>query len=192
AGPSEWRRWFGGPWKDRAEVVAYAISDTSTSDDVVVNLASLTDDGESLDAVLRHEFGHVVSLLGTDYGDDVLTEGFAEYVEENGAPIARYVEIPYVRAYLNAHSWSGNPDDLDRHLFDSNPVTGGAAYGIGYLTWRCIESQYGLPKMIAFAGEAVHYGQPHDAAARNALGVPWSSVTKTCDAFVRHAVGLAA
>jgi hypothetical protein len=187
ADQSEWRTWFGGAARD---AVAYAYNDSRSTDVVVVDDALIGGGAYSLAEDLKHEFGHVVSLLGSTFHyDDVMTEGFAEYVEETGRSISQYYRIDDVRAWLPSHRWSGNPDDLDANLDSSDVLTASAAYGVGYLTWRCLQSTYGPAKTMAFAGSAIHYGENHDTAARESLGVPWSTVTKICGRYVRDAAG---
>jgi hypothetical protein len=187
ADPKEWRTWFGG--EVTAGELGYEYDNTRSSAIVVVNISALPGSGVTLRQVLQHEFGHVVTLFGLTHrgDDDVLTEGMAEYVEENGQPVSRYYRIDDVRSYLQSHSWNGNPDSLDKLIGGDDASADSAAYGIGYLTWRCIATTYGQAKMTAFAFSTVHYGDNHDTAARKALGVPWASVNAACAAYIRNA-----
>ena len=84
AGPSDWKKWFGGS-EDWA--IGYAIPVSDERSDIVLRAAELS--GGYAESVMKHEMGHVATLAGRDYRDYNgenwwLTEGIAEYVEWDG------------------------------------------------------------------------------------------------------------
>jgi hypothetical protein len=84
AGPDEWGRWYGP--LDRTEVLGIAVQVGQTASPVVLNYTAI-EPGE-LSYVLRHELGHVNTLLGARYPGlrDVLVEGIAEYMPTTDGP----------------------------------------------------------------------------------------------------------
>jgi hypothetical protein len=188
ADPAQWRTWFGGAGVGaQRDVLGYENADSRSSSVVVLNMAAIRASGESIEAVMRHEFGHVVSLLGADYRDDTaITEGIAEYVEEDGRPIAQYEQLPAVADYLRSHRWNGDPSQLDQYIYVNNENSN-AAYGIGYLTLRCLASRYGQTTMFDFVTATLHDGQIDDDAAPTVFGRSWKQVYGGCESYVRQA-----
>lgn len=188
ADPAQWRTWFGGAGVGaQRDVLGYENADSRSSSVVVLNMAAIRASGESIEAVMRHEFGHVVSPLGADYRDDTaITEGIAEYVEEDGRPIAQYEQLPAVADYLRSHRWNGDPSQLDQYIYVNNENSN-AAYGIGYLTLRCLASQYGQTTMFDFVTATLHDGQIDDDAAPKVFGRSWKQVYGGCESYVRQA-----
>jgi hypothetical protein len=188
ADAKQWRTWYGGR-VDATSVLAYAILSSRSSDIVVVNWDLAQRETLPLEDLLRHEFGHVVTMLGRPVpgDDDVLTEGIAEYIREDGRPLSHFDRLASVGDYLRSHAWNGDPTVLDSKIGDVNLAD--AAYGIGFLFWRCIASHYGSAKLFEFVGATVHNRPTSlDAAARSALGDAWTKVTAGCAPYVRNAV----
>jgi hypothetical protein len=63
ANPSEWRSWIAGS-PGRNDILAYAASPSTSSEVVVVDMALMDQDVTPMDSLLRHEFGHVVTVFG--------------------------------------------------------------------------------------------------------------------------------
>jgi hypothetical protein len=191
AGPAEWQNWFNGQPQYGGEILAYAINDSRSSDIVVVNDARARASGLSLETLLQHEFGHVVTLLGaqSDIADNVLTEGLAEYIAYDGQPLSDFPRLGDLGYYLNIHRWNGDPMSLDDSIYSDDTVTASAAYAIGFLTWRCIAARYGPARTRTFMSDAVHEQQPVDYSAHDAFGVSWAQVNRACAPFIRGAAG---
>jgi len=181
AGPTEWDTWYHST-KPKRDALGYAIETSRSSQSVVVKSTDVPD--AKLDLVLGHEFGHVVSLLGDSYGYDYLQEGFAEFVEEDGRPVNTYYRLDDVRRFLRSGGWDGDIDHI--HPYAAG-LEGTAGYGLGYLTWRCIQSQYGDDTMWTFARQAFRVYQPPDAAAQQVFGQPWPTVKAACASYIRAA-----
>jgi hypothetical protein len=151
-----------------------------------LNVARIGRSDLPLVEVLTHEFGHVVTLLGGHGAttSHLLTEGIAEYIEEDGRPIRSYYRFADVRDYVRSGQFDGDLDRLDG-LFATDDSS--VMYGMGYLTWRCIESRYGQEKLLAFAGDLFQrgYGPAH---AETDLGEPWDAVERACASYIRSAV----
>ena len=180
ADASQWRAWFGG--ESWANAIGYAFPTTFTSDVVVINYPEIS--AAYLPIVLRHEFGHVATLIGAAQATvGYLAEGMAEFVEEDGRPISQYLRLEDVRYFLNHHHWDGDLDKIDTYADDVDIAN--ASYGMGYLTWRCIQKYYGDTKMWAFAGEVLRNFGDGPTSSPKTLGAPWSKVKSQCASFIR-------
>ena len=186
ADESEWRRWYGGPGKD-ADVLGFALTNSLSSVPVVLNYTHIS--AEDLSSVLRHEFGHVATLIGTLGGRDYLTEGIAEYVEEHGQPVASYHRLGDLRRYLRSGAWDGDIDSAKLAVYSDAPGESSAAYAVGYLTLRCIANRYGEKAMFTFVDHTVRRASGPAEAAPTALGRAWSAVKRTCGAYIRTVAG---
>jgi hypothetical protein len=187
AGPTEWKNWFNG--SPGIHTLAYATNDSQSSDIVVVNDALMHSTGEDLELLLRHEFGHVVTLLGGESeDDDVLTEGLADYIAYDGQPLSNYERLDELGEYLGSHQWGGDPRALDKSIFSDDPVTANAAYAMGFLTWRCVAAKYGPAKTRTFMADAVHEQFTIDFSTREAFGTTWAQISRACAPYIRGAV----
>jgi hypothetical protein len=189
ANPTEWNTWFGrSPRTDSRETLGVAVQTSQTSEMVMINMTLVDEDRESLTDVLRHKFGHVVTLLGRgdpDFGASLLVEGIADYIEEDGRPIGSYPRLDVFRYYVRSGRWNG---DLDRaeELFDGDLTRRNVGYALGYLTWRCIADRYGTVKMLDIAGDAL-FDTP-SRYAKPDLGEAWVDVKRACASYIRAAV----
>lgn len=184
AGPSEWKKWYGGELPEWS--VGFATTVSRDRMEVVLNLNEIQAD--YVDEVLRHELGHVATLSSDDYADDSnfwLVEGMAEYVQESDRSVSRYDGRYAVRRYLESGKWDGDvavgapaPTATDWQV--------AAHYGIGYYAVRRMAERFGRAKMVTFFSEMVlNRGGTLDAAARTAFGVSWSNVNTDCAKYVR-------
>jgi hypothetical protein len=186
AGDAEWSRWFSSPPKDD-DVLGYALTTSASSIPVVLRYPSI--EPQRLEAVLRHEFGHVVTLLGAPYNiRTYLTEGVADYVVYAGQPLPAYDRRSDVAAFMRTDAWNGDIDQAGGKVYGQG-LERSAAYGIGFLVLRCITDRYGEQAMFDFVTRDVRDGDDRDAAARAALGTPWAGVKEACTRFIRTAVG---
>jgi hypothetical protein len=187
ADSQQWRTWFGGEAaSSQREILGYEFADSRSSSVVVINYTRIGPTGASLSAVMRHEFGHVISLLGADSrADTAITEGIAEYIEEDSRPIGDYEQLPAVADYLRTHQWNGDPAQLDQYIYEDNENSN-AAYGIGYLTLRCLTAQFGQGTMFDFVAATVHDGQEDEVASFKVLGQPWLGVFSACLSYIRE------
>ncbi len=183
ANRSEWQRWFGGI-DDKPNILGYAMETSESADTVMLNY-SRAKRGE-LPELIRHEFAHVLTLLGGPANvDDYLVEGIAEYVAENHAPVRSYGRLYDVRSLLRRGKWR----TIENTSIDGGSRDMSAGYGIGYLTWRCIAQRYGEERMLTFADHILRTSESPTEAAPATLGVTWPKVVSTCTSYVRSAAG---
>jgi len=188
AGPSDARSWFGGGLEHST---GEAIGLSATDIEVMVVLPAA---GQSryagpgrLGTVIQHEMGHVVTLYGDDQdtGHDSFIEGIAEFIAYNGHSNWAAYRLDNTREYLQSGKWSGNCY-LTKEIESDDVLTGSAAYGIGYLTFKRLASKYGTTKMLDFWGGVERDGLTADQAARKTFGVSWKSVNADCASYIRR------
>lgn len=185
AGPSEWKKWYGGSLPSWS--VGYATSVNRNLMEVVLNFEEIQT--SYLDEVLRHEFGHVATLTADNnvgQNDFWLVEGIAEYIQEKGRPVSRYDGRYAVQRYLNSGKWDGDVNVAEPT--GSTPDSQVAAkYGIGYYAVRRIAERFGEAKMIEFfTGVVLSGGRTLDQYARSVLGASWANVNADCAKYVRR------
>jgi hypothetical protein len=188
AGRSEWTTWFGNP---ASWALAYTIPTSHSSQEVVLNGEIAANKPSAVRGALRHEFGHVTTLLGSEpfiagmLGDRALwIEGIANLIAEDGSPVSDYRGLGTARKFLQSGQFAGDLDALQVQWSrgDTGPV-----YSLGYLTWRYIDDTYGRAKTIALATELFRtLGTTVDDAMRTALGTSWSEVEPACVAYIRN------
>jgi hypothetical protein len=188
APPAQWRSWFGGMDSD-TDVLGYALSTSETSEVVVLNRDNI--ETNEMAHVLRHEFGHVSTLLGTDRNSGSIghfwVEGIAELVAQNGDPISSYLSIDYLRGYLRSGLFTGDLDNMDTTYWNTD--RSGVVYVMGFMTWQCINDTYGHAKVIDLARQLFRGPAKNiDEAAQSALGTPWSVLEPTCVSYIRSHV----
>jgi hypothetical protein len=187
AGPSEWKKWYGGDLPDWS--VGFATPVGSERMEVVLNANEIQN--SFLDEVLRHEMGHVATLPTDRYqhdGNFWLIEGIAEYIQESGRAVTRYDGRSAVRRFVNAGKWDGSVT-VSEPGEDAPDWQVAARYGIGYYAVRRMAERFGRAKMVAFFTAVVLEGNASlDAAARKAFGVSWSNVNNDCAKYVRRQV----
>jgi hypothetical protein len=152
---------------------------------VVLNVNRI--DSREVTELLRHEFTHVVTLVGVDrtYAQSWwLVEGIAEYVRVTGGrqPFDGATEV---RKYVHSGRWSGD-------VAMNAPTEGASAddvnarYGVAYLSVKRLAERYGEARMLAFFGAVVRDGSPLDEAARSVFGVAWTQIAADCARAVRE------
>jgi hypothetical protein len=188
AGPSDWKKWFGGSedWS-----IGYAIPVSEERSDIVLRAAEIS--GGYAESVMKHEMGHVATLAGRDYRDYNgenwwLTEGIAEYIEWDGRSVGSYDREQSARRFLREKKFTG---DLEKLVPDDDAPTWqiDAAYGLGYYATRCIADQYGHKKLMRFADQVLRGGRPSEAESPTILGADWATVTKRCLAYTKQKTG---
>jgi hypothetical protein len=187
AGPSEWKKWYGGELPEWSVGFATAISEDRM--EVVLNANEIQNG--YLDDVLRHELGHVATLSTDDYthdGNFWLIEGLAEYIQENGRPVGSYDGRAPVRRYLNSGKWNGSVNVPEPGAGTADWQVA-ARYGIGYYAVRRMAERFGQAKMMAFFTAVVlEGGTSLDTAAREAFGATWENVDADCARYIRRQV----
>jgi hypothetical protein len=188
APPAQWRSWFGGV-DSETDVLGYAVSTSQTSSVVVLNRDNIQTD--EMIHVLRHEFGHVSTLLGTDRGSTAIghfwVEGIAELIAQNGDPISSYISIDYARGYLRSGLFTGDLDNMDATYWNTD--RSGVVYVMGFLTWQCISDSYGHDKVVALAKQLFRGpAKTIDEATQAALGTSWSELEPACVSYIRSHV----
>jgi hypothetical protein len=185
AGPSDWKRWYGGDLPSWS--VGFATSVSNNRMEVVLNLGEIQ--ANYVDEVLRHELGHVATLSGDHHGTDSdfwLVEGIAEYIQESGRPVRRYDGRAAVSRYLDSGAWDGNVN-VPQPTSKTPDLQVAARYGIGYYAVRRMSERFGQAKMIEFFSAVVlKSGDTLDTAARKAFGVSWANVNADCARYVRR------
>ncbi|SCL20460.1 Peptidase MA superfamily [Micromonospora nigra] len=186
AGPREWKRWYGG--EQPSWSAGYAVPVGGDRHEVVVRADSHS--GADLEKLLRHELTHVASL--TEHGPTGasawwLVEGLAELAEADGEPADRHPRMAEVRR-LVGRGWKG---PLDRIAPDHDTADWrvSAAYGVSYLTVRCLADRFGEQRLFAFAKAVLHERRIPRQTAEEILGEPWSVVQDDCVAYVRRLAG---
>jgi hypothetical protein len=187
AGPSDWKRWYGGDLPSWS--VGFATSVSNHRMEVVLNLGEIQTN--YVDEVLRHELGHVATLSGDNHGtesDFWLVEGIAEYIQESGRPVNRYDGRSAVRRYLDSGAWDGKVN-VAQPTSKTSDLQVAARYGIGYYAVRRMSERFGQTNVIAFFSAVVlQPGITLDSAARKAFGVSWANVNSDCARYVRRQV----
>jgi hypothetical protein len=188
AGSSDAKSWFGG---GLAHSTGEAVGLSATDIEVMVVLPAATEPRYAgpgkLGTVIQHEMGHVVTLYGDDLntGHDSFIEGIAEYVAYNGHPSWAAYRLDNTRQYIDSGKWSGNCY-LTTEITSDDVLTGSAAYGIGYLTFKRLAAKYGTTKMLDFWGGVERDGLTADQSARKAFGVSWKIVNADCASYIRR------
>jgi len=188
AGHKESSVWFDGALKN---TIGEELSLSSDDNEVMVILPDVNEFGPSgLEIVMRHEMGHVATLLNDlqyNSTENTLVEGIAEYIAYAGHPDWGRSRFPDVHTYLRRGKWSGNCF-MTKEISSNDIVTSSAAYGIGYLMIVYLVAKYGLDKMFAFWDAVERNGRPIEGAATDTLGASWKTVNTGCAAYVRHRV----
>ncbi|GAA1761944.1 hypothetical protein [Luedemannella helvata] len=185
AGPSNWKEWYGEEAPDWAAAWAVPVDDHTS--EVVVRTDRVP--SSEMEGLLTHELTHVTSLAGAKYSSSRqwwMVEGIADYAEFLDRPVSAYDGLPAIRDMVN-DGWDGRVDVTPPT--ESSSLTDAAArYGIGFLAIRHIADKYGESKMMTFFGDVMHKGYSLDRAARDAIGMSWSSLNSECAAYIRSVV----
>lgn len=172
AGQPEWDTAVG----TNHEAAAFVDRTSESTAFVVIDATGIgADFGD--ECMLRHELGHVATLLGTlDTGDDWAVEGMAEYIAYAGRPVQSYELILDARWHVQHTGWTGRLD-LE---WSTDPDERFGFYAMGFLAMRCIGEKYGEPRLLNFFTEVVRRGESPAEASRSALNKPWDAVENTC------------
>jgi hypothetical protein len=189
-----WGRWYsGGP----AGADGYATPRGTVGVDVVVNMATLPDPNTAAGRaraihLLRHEFGHVITLYGippTDLqGSDLWEEGVAEYLAHSPRGAAASPRLAAVRRWANRADF---PTALDQIPLLPATATGeqrSAFYGLGHLAIDCLATRYGRAKMFAFYTKTSRDKTFDETASEAVFGQPWPTVQRQCMTAIRNTV----
>ncbi|WP_204014502.1 hypothetical protein [Virgisporangium aurantiacum] len=187
AGAAQWSTWHDGLGRYDA-ILGVAVPMSSIQIAVVLRMDRI--DPDELDATLRHEMGHVVTLFGEpdsptspNPANDWAGEGIAEYISRTGLPRATYPRLRSVRAYLRAGRWDGA---LPIHINTTDRQTADATYGLGYLVIGYLADTYGEPAMLRLVDDLLRNGASVTDAARTALGHDWPIVAAGIAAYLRQ------
>ncbi|AGL14749.1 hypothetical protein L083_1239 [Actinoplanes sp. N902-109] len=127
--------------------------------------------------LLKHELGHVSTLLGTLGGDaDWAIEGMAEYVAWEQTPMAAYRRKAAARALAGRTGWQGRLD----LPWSPAPADRVGYYAMAYLAVRCLASAYGKEQLLSFFTGVARNGRAPADVALTTLGVPWATAEATC------------
>lgn len=184
---SDFTKWYRLP--NTGDELGLAVQVSADDIQVLINVPDAADPakGDGLQAVIQHELGHVVTLLGEQtLGDDSFIEGIAEYIAHAGQPVST-IWNGSVAWYLRSGQWNGSVY-LDREISSHDPNVRAAAYGIGYLTMRHLADRYGEDRALAFYADVKRDGDGLDASARLAFGVSWQAVNQDCARYIRSVV----
>jgi hypothetical protein len=170
-------------------VAGFAVPVSSERTDVVVNLAARNDP----EALLRHELAHAATLAGRRFAERLdqrwwLTEGIAEYVEEQGRSLRSYPGRPDVRRLLREGGWKGDLETLRPAEGDEDWEVS-AKYGIAYYATRCIDERFGRTKLLRFVADTLRESLPFAAASEVDFDADWATVERDCARSVRTAAG---
>ncbi|BFU44905.1 hypothetical protein KRMM14A1004_31420 [Krasilnikovia sp. MM14-A1004] len=187
AGEKQWRTWYGGN-NDRW-VIGLATPINKYGIDVIVRVRAIPTTAE-LQTTLQHELGHVVTLTGASGppGVDVqwLAEGIAEYIGLLPRRATASPRLPSARwALRNRPLRSMIPRAPAR---DASLRAGDAYYGLSHLAVDCMARTYGQEKMLRFTRAVLTWQEGYDEAAREAYGIPFAKVDRTCVAWIRRTV----
>jgi len=172
AGERQWKQAVG---EDR-EAAAFVDRTSETTAFAIVDATALGADPRD-ERLLRHEFGHIATLLGTlDNRDEWAVEGMAEYIAYAGAPVKTYVLVEDARWHVEHKNWTGRLD-LE---WSAEPTERFGYYAMAFLAMRCLGETYGEPKLLAFFTRVAREGEKPAEAAPATLGTPWDKVQSTC------------
>ena len=192
AGDKEWKKWLGGQKAKYA--VAYAYQSGKIRSDVVLKMSALG--RNSIESVLRHEFGHVVTSTGSNDGaagiydsEQWITEGIAEYIEYAPQGPTASSNMRAVRSYVQRGKWSSTIELAPLPESASNEAAA-VFYGLSHLGISCMASRYGEDKMFQWVMNTLHGDLSHDEAAKKYFGVGFKAVNTTCASYIRRTLNL--
>jgi len=169
------RHWQEAVGEDR-EAAAFVDRTSEQTAFAIVDATALGADPTD-ERLLRHEFGHIATLLGTlDNRDEWVVEGIAEYIAYLGSPVRSYELVEDARWHVAHKAWAGRLD-LE---WSTEPTERFGYYAMAFLAMRCLGETYGEPKMLAFFSKVAREGKPPQEAATETLGTPWEQVQATC------------
>ncbi|MFI7541625.1 hypothetical protein [Actinoplanes sp. NPDC049599] len=172
AGERHWREAVG---EDR-EAAAFVDRTSEQTAFAIIDATALGADPTD-ERLLRHEFGHIATLLGTlDNRDEWIIEGMAEYIAYTGAAVRSYELVEDARWHVTHKAWTGRLD-LE---WSTEPTERFGYYAMAFLAMRCLGETYGEAKLLSFFTRVAREGEPPAEAAAEALGRPWDEVQSAC------------
>ncbi|WP_203729338.1 hypothetical protein [Paractinoplanes durhamensis] len=190
----DWATWFNGDQPEWA--IGYAWEVAGTGMDVVLHASQVLDGTEDAQIVIRHEMGHVLTMIGAQPPDNPLEflfndrnqwlrEGIAEYIGQNGRP----AQQTYHRSTLQRAFRSSNPPrsimaSSVRAGSERNSVDG--LYAMGYAATSCMAARYGEAAMFHFTDLVLREATKEDAASRKIYGKPFAQVDRDCLTWIRQ------
>jgi hypothetical protein len=187
ASEKQWKTWYGG--ENDKWAIGLAVPLNKRGIDVIIRMSGM-DDALTLSTTVQHELGHVVTLTGafrSDAGENTwLSEGIAEYIAWKPRSAAQSLRRYSVRWQL------GRAPMKSMVPVPPGPKAparaGDAFYGLSHLAVDCMAHRYGDPKLLHFVRLVLTDGDEVDRAARDAYGVPFKTVDKSCTAWIRRQV----
>ncbi|GLZ77449.1 hypothetical protein Afil01_22560 [Actinorhabdospora filicis] len=194
AGEKEFSQWYG-TGDIGQNVVGFALPLGSMSEkgvwqqtgiEVVMHVERLGN-REEFTSTMRHEFGHVVTLLGSadvqpQPEDFFLNEGIAEYIDYGDGPVSRYPRLSNVTDYLSRSSWNGSLEGVKK---TDDGLTGSAKYGIAFMAVKYLIDTYGQDKFFEFYQKVGREGEAADGVSSATFGESWTNVQKKIEDYVR-------
>ena len=187
AGGDEWGRWYGV--HQPSWVAGYAMPVADDTTEIILNAQCVGSDAV-LDT-LRHEFTHVVTLVGVrrDYSAQWwLVEGIAEYVRMVGRPLGDYAGYGATHRYVHSGRWDGTVA-LGEPPDSSSTDDASGRYGVAFLSLRRIADRFGEDALLNFFDAVIRKGTDPSAAAPAVLGASWDDVRADCARYVRRTIG---
>lgn len=197
AGEDEFAEWYG-TGDIGANVVGFALPLGTVDDngdfkqtgiEVVMHVERLGNRDE-FNSTMRHEFGHVVTLLGTGQVDPqpedwFLNEGVAEYIDHGDQPVSSYPRLSNVKDYLSTIRWKG---ELVAPTATDDGLAGSGKYGLAFLAVRYIIDTYGIDKFYQFFEAVARNGEEAAPSSEAAFGESWSGILTKVEDFVNASV----
>jgi hypothetical protein len=187
ASEKQWKTWYGG--EDDRWAIGLAVPLNKRGIDVIIRMAKM-DDPLVLSVTVQHELGHVVTLSGAfrvDADEDTwLSEGIAEYIGWKPKSAAQSLRRYSVRWQLDR---SPMKSMVPAEPSPKAPARAGDAfYGLSHLAVDCMAHKYGEAKLLTFVRLVLTEDNELDQAARDAYGVPFKTVDRTCMAWIKKQV----
>jgi hypothetical protein len=194
AGADEWRTWYGGGPTGAA---GYAMPRGSVGVDVVIDMTGAASGGRApagdrLLELLRHEFGHAITMHGVPPTDlqytELLEEGIAEYIAHAPRPATASDTMGPVRRWARRADFPRTTlANLPQLPASATGERRAAYYGLGHLLADCLARRYGQAKLFHFYTRTVREKMFDEPASRAAFGRPWRTVERRCLTDIRTA-----
>ena len=185
----QWRVWYGG--EDNAWAIGYTIGLNDVESDVVLRMSRIRGAAE-LANTIQHEFGHVVTLGGTDTGgkeildpDQWLEEGIAEYIAYWPRPATASARRPAVRIVVHS---TARPTSIHLGQLDDSASSrvSNAYYGLSHFGVDCLAHKYGQGKLLQFVTLKLRHDNTYDQASKKAFGSPFRPIDTACVTWIRQ------
>jgi hypothetical protein len=177
AGPAQWSTWYAE--SPRGSEAGQAITTGSRSVDIILKAADITDG--ALGAVLRHQMGHVVTMIGVNRQFAGSAIG-SQWVHEGMAEAVRYATEPrstVESALASLQGYLRTITTIETFLDAGRPTdrAGGDAFDTAsFLAIRYIHAKYGVEPLFAFAAEVLRAPFTVDQATIDVFQALWSDL----------------